>query len=137
MFFIIYFLVASVILYIFNKLYYKLKVGVIVLNKNNIIQTTLCVPSLIRYISKGPKEEFKEDGNKFFELLEHGVEYSTNTNSFVRKELRTKLGKDKINEERIKDRYMFLPSIFIGNFKGFFTKKYYERKPYYRITFTK
>ncbi|HHX60984.1 MAG TPA: hypothetical protein GX707_09785 [Epulopiscium sp.] len=134
---IAYLLVFSFVLEVCNKRYYKLKVGVIVLSRKNMIQTTLCIPSLIRYILKGPKGEFEKDGDRFFNLLKPGVEYSTNTNSFVRKGLRTKLGKDKIKEERIKDMYVFLPSILIGNFEGFFTKKYYQRKPYYKITFIK
>lgn len=113
-----------------NKVLFTKRVGVIVLRRRtNKIYTSFSIKALKRYIKMGT-DEFKKDCSKFFDELETGKIYATDTHSLILHELKRK--NVDILYEKIKKKRVITTQLMIGN-----KKKLFKKRDYYKVYFIK
>lgn len=128
---VVIYIVLFIILHkILNCIFYKKRVGVLVLTRRKEwIYTSFSLRALIRYIIKG-KNEFKNDCEKFFDELEKNIIYTTESHALILRNLEKK--NTNVIYSKEKPKRMILTKLMIGN-----TKKIFKKQPYYKICFQK
>ncbi len=113
---------------ILSKMLYCKRQGVVVLRrKTNWIYTSFSISAFIRYKKKGT-EEFKNDCEKFFNALEKGKIYTTETHGLILKAIKKK--DVELVYEKTKKKRMFTTKLIIGN-----TNKMFAKYQYYKVCF--